>query len=583
MIKQTLFYFLVLLFISTDAVCQGFDAEVIKYTTLCEVEKDKSVQTDSVTIQINNRAGDKFSKITIPYSKTNKVSDISAWIETMDGIKVRSLKNSEISDKSAISDISMYEDNYEKLFQLKHNTYPYKVVYTFKTTYRNFIAITYWSPILHRSVPTRTSTLHVSIPKGYEFNKFENNITQSSIDSTDSRLLLAWKASYVNLAKAEIFSQPEMHEPYVIIAPLNFDYGVKGSSKNWRSYGNWQYRLIQGLDILPDEEKKTISDLIKGVNDKKEIVKILYHYLQDHTRYIHVSIGIGGFKPYSAIYVSTNKYGDCKALSNYMKAMLSFAGIESFYTKVYASEQPRNLIKAFAGPQFNHIVLAVPLSNDTIWIENTSNINPFGYLGTFTQNREALLITEDNSRLVKIPTLKTEDILVFNKLEFDLNVSGNATVKLISSFKGSDFEKFNQLNSEYNRDEKDRIIREYMPFENYEVINWELKKFHRDTARIELISNVNLFKFLKPLGDEYYFSLYPGKIPSFSAPSNRILPVILPFPISSLDTLVYNLPVGYKMKTKVDRVSIETPYGKYEQSFNVTNVKIVVIKRFTLF
>ena len=585
MISKLLCSYLVFLCLSILRVsAQNFDAEVAKYTTLCVLEKDKLTQTDSVSIQINNRVGDEYTEISIPYSRTEKVSDIDAWIENMDGSKVRVLKKSDIIDKSAISDISLYEDNYNKCFQLKHDIYPYRVIYTYKTTYRNFLTIASWTPVLYRQIPTRSAKLSVVLPKKIQFNKFVNNISAGfSIDSTETNLLLQWTTSYIKPIKNEIFSQPEDFLPYVIVAPLNFQYGVEGSTKDWESFGNWQYRLNQDLDILPDNEKNTISKLINSITDKKEIVKTLYHYLQDHTRYINVSIGIGGLKPYPASYVAQNKYGDCKALTNYMKAMLSFAGIESFYTTVYASDQPRTLIKNYAGHQSNHVVLVVPLKNDTTWLENTRNTNPFGYMGTFTQNREALLNCKDHSRLIRIPALKTEDDHVSYKMEFELNLSGRALVKLNISFKGYDFESFNQFHAEYNDVDKDRAIRNYMPFDNYEVVNWDLRKLHRDTARIELNATLNLNKFLKPLGNEYYLSIYPCRIPAFVSPANRTLRVALPFPICNSYTLIYNLPIGNELKTKLEPVSIKSRFGTYEMAFSVENGKILVNKRFELF
>ncbi|HEX7411373.1 MAG TPA: DUF3857 domain-containing protein, partial [Bacteroidales bacterium] len=317
-----------------EVYAQKFDAEVIEYKTLCEVSTGKLTKTVTVTIQINNRVGDKYTEISIPYSKTEKVSEIHAWVENMDNIKVRDLKNSDITDKSAISDISLYEDSFNKCFQLKHNIYPYRVIYTYKTTYRNSITIAWWTPILYSAIPTREAELQILLPKNFKYHKYVNYVPDNSIDSTDAIIMLKWKASYDKPIKSEIYSQPEDVKPYVVVAPINFQYGVEGCAKDWESFGNWQYRLMQDLDVLPDDEKNTISALINGITDKREIIKILYHYLQDHTRYINVSIGIGGLKPYPASYVAQNKYGDCKALTNYMKAMLSYAGIESFYTIV---------------------------------------------------------------------------------------------------------------------------------------------------------------------------------------------------------------------------------------------------------
>jgi len=295
-----------------------------------------------------------------------------------------------------------------------------------------------------------------------------------------------------------------------------------------------------------------------------------------------VSIGIGGLKPFPASYVALNKYGDCKALTNYMKALLSYAGIESFYTLIYASRQPRKPAKCFAS-EFNHALLAVPLGNDTIWLENTSNINPFGYVGTSIQNRDALIVSNENSRLVRVPELKKEDVLVLNRLSYDLNVNGDARLAVNSSFKGRNFEKFNQLHTDYVNDDKERIIRDYMPFGNYEVVTWELKKQNRDTARIDLNVVLNVSKVLKSLGNEFYFEVRKCDIPSFEPPAVRSLPVAIPYPIYSIDTLEYDLPAGYGIKTPPDTVEIDTRFGNYRRVLLDAGKKIIVLRKFEVY
>lgn len=572
---------LLLLFISqNEIISQKFDAEVVKYTTLCEVIEDKFVQIDTVAIQINNRVGDKYTEIEIPYSKLVKVSNIDAWMENNEGTKIRALKKSDIIEKSVVSNISLYEDDFKKCFQLRYNLYPYKIIYTYKTI-SNFISFK-WSPIVEYDIPTRYGNVKIVIPKTFKYKYFANHIPKLAVGSNNNNSSLEWTVSYDKPFKAEIYSQPQDSMPYVIFSPLYFHYGVEGCSKDWESFGNWQYKLIEGLDNLPDEEKQKIMELISGVSDKKEIIKILYHYMQDNTRYINVSIDIGGLKPYPASYVAQNKYGDCKALTNYMKALLKFAGIESYYTTVYAGEQPRNLIHNYAGQQFNHVVLAVPINNDTIWLENTDNTNPFGYMGIFTQNREALLVTKDSSELVRIPALKRYGNLVSSKIVFDLNINGNTNTILKLSLKGKGFETLNQIQSEFNNDEKNRIVREYI-FQKCEVVDWKIKKIHRDTARLELNATLNFYKMLNPLGSEYYFSLYPTGLPNFSIPSNRNLPVKLPYPIYNIDTLTYKLPDGYELKTIPNNYELKNKYGNYNLNFNTLNRSIQIIKKFELF
>ena len=76
------------------------------------------------------------------------------------------------------------------------------------------------------------------------------------------------------------------------------------------------------MSIVTPELKAEVASLnLSGsVSDK---VKKIYQYMQNKTRYVNVSIGIGGWMPMSPEEVRKKGYGDCKGLTNYMKTMLN--------------------------------------------------------------------------------------------------------------------------------------------------------------------------------------------------------------------------------------------------------------------
>jgi hypothetical protein len=83
--------------------------------------------------------------------------------------------------------------------------------------------------------------------------------------------------------------------------------------------------------MLPEETKNKVHELTDKLQDKNEKIKVLYDFLQKNTHYIIMQLGIGGWQPLEASYVSIKKYGDCKALSNFMIALLKEAGITAKY------------------------------------------------------------------------------------------------------------------------------------------------------------------------------------------------------------------------------------------------------------
>jgi hypothetical protein len=73
-LKSLLFCLLLLFYMTNEVYSQQLDAEVIKYTTTCDVGFGKLTETDSITIQINNRVGDKYAEIELSFSKLNRIA-----------------------------------------------------------------------------------------------------------------------------------------------------------------------------------------------------------------------------------------------------------------------------------------------------------------------------------------------------------------------------------------------------------------------------------------------------------------------------------------------------------------------------
>ncbi len=575
----SVFSVIVFLCFVNRAFSTGFSCEVVKYHHYCEIVNDKLTVIDSVILQINNRTGEKYAEIEVYYDKDSPVENLSAWIEDSRGYRIRQLRKQEITEASAFASYSFYEDRFVKSFVLKHNQYPYRICYTYRKTYRQYLSISHWFPVVDTDIPTREAILTLRHPLTYQVN-----IKTARIDApltiTDGQIKTAiWKSAYDGLYKEEVFSPgPGDLLPVVHIVPVQFVYGIPGSMQTWQSYGNWQYRLLEGLNDLPPLEINKVKHLIQNIPDQREIVKTLYHYLQDNMRYINVAIDIGGMKPYPASYVSTNKYGDCKALTNYMKALLEVAGIPSFYTKVYAEAQSGEIEKDFPSQQFNHVVLTVPIDGDTLWLENTNKSNPFGYAGTAIQDRFALLVEKENSRLIRTPVLPWSKVTDGRRIDFNLHKTGETGLLLRYTFRGANFEAYSGLMIDYNTDVINKVMHNVLPFNDYHLEEWGLHKPDRDSGYITLVSKLKVRNLLGAIGEDYYFSFLPAQLPYFVPPKTRRLPVYIPYPVSSQDTLVYHLPESITSVTLPEQTAISGKYGWYRIAFRTEGNKVIVLR-----
>jgi len=571
--------------ISQASFCFGqeSDAELLSYETKISVEKNKLYKSISCEVRINNRDGDIYSNVSIPYSKLHKVFKVKGFIKDISGKTIRRLKRGEITDRSAISSFSLYEDDFVKEFSLKHNRYPYVISYSYKVVQKEFVYIDYWIPALNSMIPTRKAVLEVNIPNDFKISFKSHLVDSVEIDSLDSRMNYRWISSYEGDIKNELFSPPfSTIAPSVAIVPQKLKFEYDASFESWLTYGNWQYELIKDLSDLPLSEKRKIEKLIEGIDDEKEQVKVLYNYLQDATRYINISIETGGLKPYPASYVAKNKYGDCKALSNYFKSVLESIGIKSFYTTVHAGGPVVNVDKSIPSQQFNHVILNVPLKNDTLWLDCTSD-GAFNHLGTFTQNRDAFIVDYNDSRLARTPKLSKWDVLNTRVIDISPDIDNGAIANFNNSYKGDKYESLFGLSCSLGDSRKSIIIRNKYIERGFEVDDYNIVLSHRDSSKISLLYSAKSDGIYKNYGDDILIKLIPFSIPSFEPMESRKLSVQLDYPIYKRDTLSYVIPNGYYISNLPKKKSFQTKYGEYKLQFFPMKNRIKLVKSFLLY
>lgn len=559
------------------------DNVVLDYTTFCSIEKGKKTIERHYLIQVNNEQGEWITDIKIPFQKGNKINSLKAEIRDNAGNLIRKLKKSEIIETSYISDISLYEDDYVKKFSLKHNKYPYQIYYSYSIEYAEFFWIESWTPVLDTTTPTAKASLFIKSSIEYPVKISQQNITDFEGDTLNGFVTYKWSANYLTPVKDEVYA-PNIRDlvPMVHIVPVRFKFGVEGSHLSWATYGNWMEKLSDGLNKLPVSEQGKIHHLIKGIEDPKEIVRILYNYMQDNTRYINVAIDIGGLKPYPAEYVALNKYGDCKALTNYMKAILEIAKIPSFCVDVYADINPGKIKQEYPSQQFNHVILMVPLKNDTIWLENTSNTLPVGYVNSYIQNRKGLLINGNNSRIIDIPSFNLDEVKESRSITYNLDEQLNCSLEVKSILRGRQFEFYNTIKSQYRSNQQRQILENNLPFKNFEIIDWEIQQADRNIAELSLAANIKLKNNVSIYDLDLIIRPHNLMLPDFQSPEKRKQPVRINYPIHKVDNMSFNIPKGVRFKKHSEEIIRKTPFGTYSIEIAKNDNEVNITRSFIL-
>jgi len=285
--------------------------------------------------------------------------------------------------------------------------------------------------------------------------------------------------------------------------------------------------------------------------------------------------------PYSACYVADNKYGDCKALTNYFKAILDYLEIPSYYTNVYAGDKIKKINKDFPSQQFNHVILYIPQDRKDIWLDCTSK-NAFDYLGTFTQNRDVFVVDHDKSYFTKTPSLTPHDVLDTRQVDvsYDTEV---ATAKFKNTYKGGSYETILQIEKNYNESQKSKFIRNRMVNKGFQLTDYNLSKPNRDSLEIALSYQATSRNLYKHYGNEILINNIRFWLPEFEKPEVRKLPVQIDYPIYNIDTITYEIPQGYQLYNNQNTYSIQSKYGKFQLHTYEKDSKIFLEKSLLIF
>ncbi len=555
---------------------------VVRESTVQFVIKstNESITKYKYVVTILNENGDDESALYIFYDKFSKPQNIKGVRYNQLGMEVDKLKKSDIEDQSAISGGTMDGDGRIKIVDLSSNNYPYTLEYEYELKHENSLFYPTWRP-----VPKEKSSIqHASfqIESRIENIRFKEINIESKVERTSENGLTKyfWELRNYKPLKREAYGTPFSRlTPKVYTAPIDFSYEkYKGNMTSWKSYGDWITMLNKERGVLPAPTIAKINTLVEGAENKEEKIRRIYNYLQENTRYVSIQLGIGGWQPFLASEVDKTGYGDCKALTNYTKALLQHVNVNSYYTLVRAGKNRNSILADFPSQQFNHVFLCVPVSNDTLWLECTSQTTPFGYLGTFTNDRDVLVINDKGGTLVHTPDYSQKDNLQTRTADVKIDLQGNAAVAVKTDYSGLQFENENlnyYLHQSY--EEQKKWLYNKLDISGVKIESFTLKQSGDIIPKGEELLQLTVPKYAAVNGKRIFlqpnilnkWSKYPPKV------EDRKTNVILKTAFVDNDVVTYTLPDGYTFEYKPEGKHFKSKFGEFITSFEVNENTLI--------
>ena len=314
------------------------------------------------------------------YDKRRNVVSIQATVFDAFGSEIKKIKRKDFKDQSSVDGGTLFSDGRILYLDYTPIQYPYTIVYESEVETSTTAFVPQWFPLSNYFISVEKSILNVNYPDNLGFRKMEFNFSNFKINKTvDTSTQLSYTTSNILAQKHEDYS-PNISKifPKVMLGLEFFNLeGVDGNAKNWKEFGKWwSDKILTGTEELSEETKVKMKTLVGNENDPIEKAKIIYKYVQEKSRYVAIMEGIGGWKPMFVKDVDRLGYGDCKALSNYTKALLNAVDVPSYYTKLYGSSDKQNIESDFVSQQGNHIILTIPNGDNYLFLECTSQDDP---------------------------------------------------------------------------------------------------------------------------------------------------------------------------------------------------------------
>ncbi|HET6979259.1 MAG TPA: DUF3857 domain-containing protein [Pyrinomonadaceae bacterium] len=370
-------------------------------------ERDGTGQRDlTFRAKVQSEAGvERLGQLVIGYSAANEKLD-------MDYVRVRkadgAIVNAAASDvQDLTAPIAREAPIYTDLRQ-KHITVPglrpgdtleYRMAWTMHTPLaQNHFWVEH--NFITKGVIVLNDELTVNIPAASKVKlKNEPGFAPEIKDENDRRVY-HWKHANLKSASEEPDKEKEDAEKETD-EEVHPDVQLT-TFQSWDEVGQW-YAELQRDRVVPDEKiKLKAEEVISGRTTEKDKVRALYDFVAKNFRYVSLSLGQGRYQPHTAASVFSNQYGDCKDKHTLLASMLAATGLRAYPVLINST---RKLDLDIPSPgQFDHVISAIPLGNETLWADTTAEVAPAGLLSPNLRNKKGLMIpTSGPARLETTP------------------------------------------------------------------------------------------------------------------------------------------------------------------------------------
>lgn len=541
---------------------------------------------------LDDKANGIYNKDKVYHSSFNELKKVEAYTAVPDGNSTKKMKVSEFKTQSSPSSGIFYDDVKETAFD-----YPKVIkgsVTHVETEHYNkdihFISPFYFSSYL----PVANATFSLTFPEDMDIRYIIKNDEKKNITVTESKKgrkkTIEFSAKGIN--NNDYFADAVSHSYYaqhviVYVTQYKYDGQVIPVYNTVAELYKWNSSFLKDINTTASALLKQVADSVcAGKTTEWDKAQAIYHWVQNHIKYVAFEAGLEGFVPRQAEDVCTKRYGDCKDMASLLTALLNASGLKAYFTWIGTRSIPYSYTEVPLPISDNHMISAVKVDNKWIFLDATDPNCIFGFPSSSIQNKEALIgISADKYELVKVPVMVSSKSIIVDStfLTIDKKIlKGFASVDYVGYY-GSDV--YNSLL--YNKGDDERVYaRRRMAKGSNKFIMKDYKISFPDPANksANIKSNFEIPDYVKSIDDEMYINLNLEKIFGYTVTdtAKRKMAIENSFLMNIRQVHLLKIPEGYALEHLPKNISVSNNVVDFSIEYKQVKDQVIATQNYTI-
>jgi len=314
----------------------------------------------------------------------------------------------------------------------------------------------------------------------------------------------------------------------------------------------YYYKNISHVNMVEDTAlNKIVKEITRDDKTDREKAAHIYKWVQNNLHYIAFEDGLEGFVPRDAKLVCNRKYGDCKDMASIITAMCRKAGLDAHFTWVGTRSLPYTYEETPLANTDNHMISAVKIDNEWIFMDGTHATLPFGANRDDIQGKETLIgIDAKNYKIVTVPEAPASQNATTDSTFITFN-EGQVQGRIKQNRKGYGSWNTRMTLRYFKNEERDKLVKEMMERGSNKYLQSQYKISYPDsvTKEMNIAADFTIDNYVNNAGKQYYINMNLTR--EFEnlhiKTEDRTIPYYLNYKKKIKEVVVLDVPKGYKI------------------------------------